>query len=100
MTAPEATSIWNNTGLISFISNMNNETGYMIMLFALLAVAAIFFLMLARYSINTRLIVSSFMCTMMSFLFWYAGIVPFTWTVACFSVMAAVYLYDRWNSND
>lgn len=92
MTVTDATTIWNNTGIISLISNMNTATGQVIIFAILLAIFAIGMIVLTGYEVESRLLVSSFLSMISYLLLWYAGVAPNAWVSVFFAIFVLALL--------
>jgi len=93
MTVTDATTVWNNTGLISLISNMNTASGQVIIFGILLAIFAIGMIVFTGYDVESRLLVSSLLSMLCYLLLWYAGIAPNAWAGGFFAIFALALLY-------
>jgi len=93
MTVTDATTIWNNTGLISLVFNMDTASGQAMIFGVLIAIFAIGMIIFTGYDVESRLLVSSLLSLLCYLLLWYAGIAPSAWMGAFFALFVLALLY-------
>ena len=93
MTVTDATTLWNNTGLISLVFNMDTASGQAMIFGVLITIFAIGMIVFTGYDVESRLLVSSLLSMLCYLLLWYAGIAPTAWAGGFFAIFALALLY-------